>query len=654
MNLQTRKNPTDQAKYVANYMANLALQASNNQKNLNANMIFKQTGISPSAAAPKDLRTTTEKASDRASMIIEVRNFLTSTKIGTISSANGVAQELTNDELIFVIRYKQFIERDFKSRDAPTPVIINYIRKLLAREEFTDGVELGLQQETGNDIVLGLEQIARDMVRPSDLDNLIREVNRAGRMLHGQGERLSHEVSNGLGEMVRLLDSVDMSLQRMQNVAPMDRADLYEMINMAVQNLPTRAELRQEMDALERSIQRQDRDGMVDQLVEINARTKQLPVAEEIADAVRVELDKRLREERSMNRQAMEASPRMFNAPKKAQRLRSEISSSQGPHEGSDNLTSPSMSFSNPERPAGTASIYVPKMSELEPPSSGRTATYSQSSPRANLEEKSPNPRSALRSVSPPRAKQIHVRNYEEFADLPIDEKRAFLRFSHLQYKVQSRNQTNVVTIPLPRILQNVSTTRGFGWNTDTNIPELVQHYFDEGGAHMGGNGFKMKGRGLAARVEGVIEKPKSYVQFGRYLINRHKLADNICMIKQLSGPPAIPSFRISNALKRVLSEMIKGANPSYKSMGDLTDEDKQILHKIVKKSQFDLEVPDISDAECENDRFDILKGELVAGNNSKPLVKEFKSMLLKFMNEGRISKTEGRELLVNLTELGF
>jgi hypothetical protein len=58
-------------------------------------------------------------------------------------------------------------------------------------------------------------------------------------------------------------------------------------------------------------------------------------------------------------------------------------------------------------------------------------------------------------------------------------------------------------------------------------------------------------------------------------------------------------------------------------------------------------------DGEEEN-RFEILKGQVMAGNDSKELIKEFKVMLVKFSNDGRIKKNEAREILLDLASMGY
>jgi hypothetical protein len=53
-------------------------------------------------------------------------------------------------------------------------------------------------------------------------------------------------------------------------------------------------------------------------------------------------------------------------------------------------------------------------------------------------------------------------------------------------------------------------------------------------------------------------------------------------------------------------------------------------------------------DAE-DNKRFELLKGEYLAGNNSNAVLKELRRFVIKFMNEGKITKNSGMTLLMEL-----
>ena len=49
-------------------------------------------------------------------------------------------------------------------------------------------------------------------------------------------------------------------------------------------------------------------------------------------------------------------------------------------------------------------------------------------------------------------------------------------------------------------------------------------------------------------------------------------------------------------------------------------------------------------------ERLNVLKGEWVAGNNSPTMVKELRQLIIKFMDSGRIPKSQGTNILLSLT----
>jgi hypothetical protein len=53
-------------------------------------------------------------------------------------------------------------------------------------------------------------------------------------------------------------------------------------------------------------------------------------------------------------------------------------------------------------------------------------------------------------------------------------------------------------------------------------------------------------------------------------------------------------------------------------------------------------------------DRFDILKGEIVAGNDNPKIVKELKVLLMKLINMGRIPRKEAHDILTDLASIGI
>jgi hypothetical protein len=59
-------------------------------------------------------------------------------------------------------------------------------------------------------------------------------------------------------------------------------------------------------------------------------------------------------------------------------------------------------------------------------------------------------------------------------------------------------------------------------------------------------------------------------------------------------------------------------------------------------------------EGQAEEDRFNILRGEITAGNDSPKIAKEFKTMLLKFMTEGRVPRQQGNSILHEMLSLGI
>ena len=101
---------------------------------------------------------------------------------------------------------------------------------------------------------------------------------------------------------------------------------------------------------------------------------------------------------------------------------------------------------------------------------------------------------------------------------------------------------------------------------------------------------------------------------------------------------------------------MYKRVKPSLSDFEMLTPDEKKKLHHITRMSRVEnVDVPNPSkDAEeKELDRFNILRGEIIAGNDSSQIAREFKALLMKFVREGRIPKRQANEVLEEMLHLG-
>jgi hypothetical protein len=171
-------------------------------------------------------------------------------------------------------------------------------------------------------------------------------------------------------------------------------------------------------------------------------------------------------------------------------------------------------------------------------------------------------------------------------------------------------------------------------------------------------------GRGIGGRKKSAVErssgykKPAAYKQLGRYLVNHHKLGDGILMIKSPSGAAVkqIPTQSISSNYADALSYIASGHPPPLDLFDRLSKEEKTHLHNVVKHSRVEgtgVPNPQKEDEDKDIHRFHILQGEIIAGNDSTPLAREFKGLLIKLMRQGRIPRREGNEILEELLHLG-
>lgn len=157
------------------------------------------------------------------------------------------------------------------------------------------------------------------------------------------------------------------------------------------------------------------------------------------------------------------------------------------------------------------------------------------------------------------------------------------------------------------------------------------------------------------------IKKEPSYIPIGKYVVNKHKLRDNMLLMRTVKGGQIaeLPQMSISPKLGKMLNNIINGRGfPSHDELSGLEDSDKDIMYKVFKMSKAEgidaIPRPNKTKDEAEFNRFTILKGQIIAGNNSKELIKEFKGLLIKLIHGGKILRKEGHDILLDLAALGY
>ena len=90
--------------------------------------------------------------------------------------------------------------------------------------------------------------------------------------------------------------------------------------------------------------------------------------------------------------------------------------------------------------------------------------------------------------------------------------------------------------------------------------------------------------------------------------------------------------------------------------MSNLTTSDKNLLHDVINHSHITHVVvpkPDLTKLEQDLHRFEVLRGEIGAGNQSNAVVKELKHLIVKLMNQNKLPRREASEVLIELAQLG-
>lgn len=165
------------------------------------------------------------------------------------------------------------------------------------------------------------------------------------------------------------------------------------------------------------------------------------------------------------------------------------------------------------------------------------------------------------------------------------------------------------------------------------------------------------KSRAIKLRIDDIIEKPIVYKSFGKYVINQHKLSNNILMIRSISGAvvPKIPTQSITSELCKILISITHNSTPNFEDINKLSDDDKNLLHKILQEAHItsiSIPSPDKTKYEQDYHKFLILKGEILAGNNSKIVIGDLKRLIIKLLKNDMLPRKEANESLYELAIL--
>lgn len=585
MNPISAKAPSDRAKFREQYINALRIEASNNQLNMNANTILKQTGASPTI--PTDFRGTTEKYADFEGMKILLESNLKSITNGM--NASNIVAKLTPQEVSFATNAFPLIKETLAKRYAlgvPADIAVQFIRDLMRKEAQTRGVEFGIQQSTGEGILLSSQQILNTLASVRDFDAL--------RVIIQQAPNSSVR-SRALSE-----------ISQVSSLLP-SQSDLSRLDNLS--------------DA--------ETEAQIDEI--FSEYYSDFPTSSQLASAGReLEVAIRARDERATEQEIMDIMELISQSDETKQTLKNTLTEIRRAPEETEEEEAVS-DLDDPNAPAEEEILSTdPFLNMTISQKQQRIKVLLQQYPDLELVNTS----SGVKNGQP-------VNGDTSTSQYPKGD--AYLNSLYYQIPAEKRGNT-----PAEPSSATTKETEGKGMR-------------------------RMKGCGLARATprvrknrlehltEGAVERPKPYAPFGRYVIHKFDLEGGKLNMKTPKGGVVkeLPSQKISMGLVRVLKTIGKGALPSFDEIKGLAEGDKETLHKVITHSRLNdrVSVPtpqSKTDEEKLADRFDILRGEIVAGNDSKTLVKEFKILLMKLLNAGRVPRKEAHDILTDLASIGL
>jgi Holliday junction resolvasome RuvABC DNA-binding subunit len=151
-------------------------------------------------------------------------------------------------------------------------------------------------------------------------------------------------------------------------------------------------------------------------------------------------------------------------------------------------------------------------------------------------------------------------------------------------------------------------------------------------------------------------DKANRYIAFGKYAINMRQLKKGVLQIvyKSLAPNPSFPSKKIGSELQQYLFELLTNKKSLPALYKHVPEDEKKMFEKLaIFAGVFDkLNLPrmnSLEDEKKEMDRFKLLHGEFIAGNDNTGIVRELRNLILKFLAENRISKAKAYEYLLEL-----
>lgn len=174
----------------------------------------------------------------------------------------------------------------------------------------------------------------------------------------------------------------------------------------------------------------------------------------------------------------------------------------------------------------------------------------------------------------------------------------------------------------------------------------------DKGGFGIRPMKMKMKvGKGIA------VKETPSYKEYGKYAIHIPQLEQQDILNVKYKSLGQIPKFKpiaVSDIFRDFIIDLLDNGKPNARVYTQIAPEERKFFEEMSIGAGvwngLGLKRTTTSTDEEEAKRFELLKGEYIAGNNNPKVIAELRRLVVKMMSDGRIRKNQGVELLMELS----
>jgi len=646
MSGKPNRTPNDATNFRQAYLASLELQAKNDDVNLQANKIFKKTGQTPTQMM--DYRTTEEKLADIERLKIDVRSELKQLADG--QQADSIVQQLSNEELQFLAQHINAIITDIKPKykyGILADVFIPYLQAYIKKAEISNNPS--------------------NIITREDLNNVLQSVIQNSAMLNAG---LRNAIKRDIDELYSFLPNFDdlRHINSIQNIITRDT--IRSELQSALEDIPTETQIIELLNTLDMAISHRD-DRMANgigeqlhQLLSIDPATReQIQDIKQQLQETKYEITEKqdqLLLDIGLNQKELQefikkelARMKLFTRSVSASERETIINDiiyaieEQGVNTKEDirDIIQQVVEETKAEQPSMTSATYaeaVPEVESFKVPK-GQLSLMSSTDPLFN-QGNAPVQLGKSRNELVNYINRIYPNVQADYPEIAQGGKANF--FEGLT------GQKNALTKYSYTNLKKIASTLN---------DLLIQQGYD---TPIGGKGIKGKGISKSIRSKtdyskGIMPVDK-YVPFGRFHIDSHKLNDDIIALKRHTGcnVSGIPVQRVSNDMGTVIRTIVGGGQPSFNHLEKLSPEEKAYLYKLAKHSniidRISVPSPNKDDDEKDINQFEIMKGEIMNGNDSNELVKKFKILIMKMMKKDLLPKGQSKDILMDLVSLGY